>query len=138
MQGCCILTQFRSSVSTPNKSLAANAMHANMSYSVIASLPLHISIITPSSSISFDIAVLLAERGDGGAITQHEFARLVQRVVHSHKVDEEEVGLLYRIFDANRDGFLELGELVRQAWFPIVMPVHMCPSHAILYMRTRL
>lgn len=51
------------------------------------------------------------ERGDGGAVSEHEFSNLVQNSVHSHQVDSEEISLLYRLFDSNRDGFLELGEL---------------------------
>ena len=54
-------------------------------------------------------------RGDGGAVSEHEFGNLVRHVVHSHRVDPEEISLLYRIFDSNRDGFLEQGMALSNA-----------------------
>ena len=54
---------------------------------------------------------LLAGRGDGGSVSKKEFAALVHRVIKEHRVEPEEVNLLYRIYDRNADGAIWLGEL---------------------------
>lgn len=42
----------------------------------------------------------------------------LEQAVHSHRADPDEINLLYRMFDSNKDGFLELGaEASRDAGF---------------------
>ena len=42
-----------------------------------------------------------------------EFAKVARKTVAERELSPEELRLLYRIFDSDRDGFLELGELQR-------------------------
>ena len=42
-----------------------------------------------------------------------EFAKVARKTVSERELSPEELRLLYRIFDSDRDGFLELGELHR-------------------------
>ena len=49
-----------------------------------------------------------------GGVSQNEFKDIVRSSIKSSRPpSQEEIGLLWRVFDTNRDGFLELSELVR-------------------------
>ncbi|PSC69475.1 Magnesium transporter MRS2-4 [Micractinium conductrix] len=52
-----------------------------------------------------------ARRGVG--VTRKEFHHIVKEAVRGKPMSKEEVDLLYRVFDTNKDGFLELTEMVR-------------------------
>ena len=41
-----------------------------------------------------------------------EFSKLVRQTIKHRNVNEEEVDLLYRVFDSNRDGFLSMAEIM--------------------------
>lgn len=41
-----------------------------------------------------------------------EFSKLVRRTVKHRDVNDQEVDLLYRVFDSNRDGFLSMAEIM--------------------------
>lgn len=46
-------------------------------------------------------------------IKKGEFAKLVRSATRGQTLPDDEVDLLYRSFDTNRDGFLSLGEMIR-------------------------
>ncbi|CAL8471666.1 g11208 [Coccomyxa elongata] len=46
-------------------------------------------------------------------IDKEEFSTLVRQVIKDREVRRDELDLLYRVFDTNRNGFLELGEVVK-------------------------
>ena len=51
-------------------------------------------------------------RNSKAALGKKEFGRLVRRTISGREVPDLEVDLLYRVFDKNRDGFLNLAEVV--------------------------
>jgi magnesium transporter len=62
-----------------------------------------------------DILLAVKEQTKGGlmVISKKEFKNTVQAAVKGKPLSSEEIDLLYRVFDQNRDGFLEMSELVR-------------------------
>ena len=51
-------------------------------------------------------------RNSKATLGKKEFGRLVRRTIRGREVPDLEVDLLYRVFDKNRDGFLNLAEVV--------------------------
>lgn len=49
----------------------------------------------------------------GKPVSKKEFSGIVQQAVRGKPMSKDEVELLYRVFDTNKDGFLELSEMVR-------------------------
>lgn len=62
-----------------------------------------------------DILLAVKEQTKGGlmVISKKEFKNTVQAAVKGKPLSNEEIDLLYRVLDQNRDGFLEMSELVR-------------------------
>lgn len=48
-----------------------------------------------------------------GSLTRSEFDRVVLAAVKGRPMSPEEISLLFRVFDQNKDAVLELSELVR-------------------------
>ncbi|PRW56958.1 Magnesium transporter MRS2-4 isoform A [Chlorella sorokiniana] len=61
-----------------------------------------------------DIMDTVKERARSGTpVSKKEFGTIVQQAVRGKPMSKDEVELLYRVFDTNRDGLLELSEMVR-------------------------
>ncbi|EFN55977.1 hypothetical protein CHLNCDRAFT_145324 [Chlorella variabilis] len=65
----------------------------------------------------FGAAVVLAavklRARSGSPVSKKEFRAIVQQAVGGKPMSQEEVELLFRVFDTNKEGFLELSEMVR-------------------------
>ncbi|KAL4424906.1 hypothetical protein ABPG77_002129, partial [Micractinium sp. CCAP 211/92] len=60
-----------------------------------------------------DVMEQVKERArEGSAVGKKEFREIVRQAVRGKPMSGEEVDLLYRVFDTNKDGFLELSEMV--------------------------
>lgn len=56
---------------------------------------------------------LAAINSESKELSKHDFKILVKSTLNEPPITEEEVDLLYRAFDANRDGFLQAGEILK-------------------------
>ena len=57
-------------------------------------------------------AIIEAVRAKG-SVTKKEFTEVVANAVRGKPMSKEEIALLFRVFDANRDAVLELSELMK-------------------------
>eukprot|EP00891_Asterochloris_glomerata_P008499 jgi/Astpho2/8499/fgenesh1_pg.00125_%23_12_t len=60
-----------------------------------------------------DLDEILAKLRNKSDIGRKSFVKLVREAVKDRIVPDDEVELLYRVFDTNRDGFLSMGEVLR-------------------------
>ncbi|KAL6767339.1 hypothetical protein ACKKBF_B34875 [Auxenochlorella protothecoides x Auxenochlorella symbiontica] len=60
-----------------------------------------------------DMDDVIQEIKQRGQVTKTEFAQIVRESVQGKPMSTDEINLLYRVFDSNKDGLLELSELLR-------------------------
>lgn len=60
-----------------------------------------------------DIDAILEAVKTKGTLTKAEFSDVVSQAVKGRPMSQDEITLLFRVFDSNRDAVLELSELVR-------------------------
>jgi magnesium transporter len=54
-----------------------------------------------------------ARASSGQPVSRREFGAIVQQAVRGRPMSKDEVDLLFRVFDTNKEGLLELSEMVR-------------------------